>query len=149
MSADKMFLYQSPVVAILNDHEFELVEPFVFQWTENNTVHRITVPRGFAFDGASVPRLCWTLTGLLPSGVHLGAAAVHDLIYQRRGLLNEGQVECQNPETGLWESEPVHWDRKQCDAMFRTIMQSAGETPWKIITMYQAVRLFGAIAWNQ
>ncbi len=149
MSAEKTFIYQSPVVAILNDHEFELAQPFVFQWVENNDVHRITVPRGFAFDGASVPRLCWTLTGLLPSGVHLGAAAVHDLLYQHRGLMNEGQVEKLNPATGLWEAEPVHWDRKQCDQMFRTIMQAAGETPWKIFAMYHAVRIFGEMAWYQ
>ncbi len=148
-----MAIYKPPVVTILNDHDFELVEPFVFGWEEVTALPlasrqwRITIPAGFSFDGASVPRVCWTLTGLLPSGVHLGAAAVHDYAYERRGRIIRGEVACLME--GVWQPQGVVWDRGQCDEMFLRIMRDAGETSWKSRVMFAAVRAFGGVAWNR
>lgn len=145
-------IYRPPVITILNDHEFELVEPFTYEWQDEKSWEwwRITIPAGYPFDGASVPRICWTLTGLLPTGVHLGAAAVHDYGYQRRGRLLRGEVERQCGRTGPWEAIAVAWeDRKIWDDIFLRIMQDAGETPWKAWVMHRAVRLFGGAAWNR
>lgn len=140
------FIYQPPVFTILNDREFELVRPFVFEWEQDGQRYRLTIPAGYPFDGASVPRACWSLTGLLPTGVHMGAAAAHDFLYQRRGLLVRGELE--KWIDSHWVPLAERWDRKQCDEMFRRIMKMAGETPWKIKAMYWAVRLFGGKAWN-
>jgi Protein of unknown function (DUF1353) len=147
------YIYRSPIITNLNDHEFTLVEPFVFEWDEPQLIpmlvqpYRITIPKGYPFDGASVPRLCWTLTGLLPTGVHLGASAVHDWAYQRRGHLVSNEVERWNGV--VWEPVAVVWTRKQCDEMFLRIMRDAGETAWKASAMFWAVRVFGGAAWDR
>jgi hypothetical protein len=140
------FIYKPPVFTILNDREFELVEPFVFEWQEDGACYQLTIPAGYPFDGASVPRLCWSLTGLLPTGVHMGAAAAHDYAYQRRGRLIRGELK--KLIEGQWLPIAAVWTRKQCDEMFRRIMEDAGETHWKIKAMFWAVRLFGGKAWN-
>ncbi len=140
------YIYKSPVIEILNDTDFELVEPFMFQWHDEESTRRITIPKGFVTDGASIPRFCWSLTGLIPTGVHMGAAVVHDWLYQRRGFVNEGALEVVFRDFNTPINE--QWTRADCDRMFRRIMQTAGETPWKTQAMYWAVRLFGGAAWN-
>ena len=140
-------IYKSPIVSIINDSEFELAEEFAFYWTEGQKDLKFTLPAGFVFDGASVPRFCWSLTGLLPTGVHLGAAAVHDEAYKRRGLLTKGQVSLLIGDD-KWLPVDTQWDRKQCDDMFKRIMIAAEETSWKANAMYWAVRIFGGAAWN-
>lgn len=144
-------MYHPPIITILNDHEFELVEPFVFEWEDEKTGERrrITIPSGYPFDGASVPRICWSLTGLLPTGVHLGAAAIHDYVYQRRGRLIRDELQRYDKVSGRWVPIAEVWTRRQCDDLFLRIMQDAGETPWKARTMHWAVRIFGGIAWDK
>jgi len=143
--------YRPPIITILNDHEFELVEPFTYEWQEETdhvvATQRITIPKGDCTDGASVPRICWSLTGLLPTGVHMGAAAMHDYLYQRRGELCKGEYE-RLKNNGEWVASLLKWDRKQCDDLFLRIMQEAGETPWKANLMHWAVRVFGGAAWD-
>src|SRR5690606_37335397 len=56
-------------------------------------LHRITVPAGFEHDGASVPRLLWTLSGAAPDGLHRAAALVHDFNYRHRGRLPRGSFQ--------------------------------------------------------
>jgi hypothetical protein len=140
--------YTPPVITILNDHQFELVEPFIFGWQDTVIPERIVVAKGYPTDGASIPRISWSLTGLLPTGVHLGAAVMHDYLYQRRGKLTEGEYQRQLTVDADWTPKDLDWNRKQCDDMFLRIMQTAGETPWKAQAMYWAVRLFGGAAWN-
>lgn len=140
--------YDFPAVRPLNDREWELVRPFIYTWEDGFTSYCITIPLGFAFDGASVPRIVWTLTGLIPTGAYLGAAAVHDYCYQRRGRLLRGEVRRLN-DGHEWEPIAVDWDRRQCDRLFLLIMQDGKVPGWKSKTMYRAVRLFGWRAWNQ
>lgn len=140
-------MYAPPILTILNDKEFELVEPFSFKWfEEDGSKYKITIPKGYIFDGASVPRFCWSLTGLIPTGIHMGAALVHDYSYQRRGRLIRSELE--KEIDGKWCYVSAVWDRKQCDDMFSFIMEAGGVTPWKRIAMYRAVRWFGGKAWN-
>ena len=51
-----------------------LVEPYSYR--------DINVPAGFYWDGASVPRILWSVGGLSP-GQYLGASCVHDYCYAR------------------------------------------------------------------
>ena len=47
----------------------------------------ITVPAGFAWDGASIPRI---LHGILPTwGAHVGAALIHDYLYNTKPCTRE------------------------------------------------------------
>lgn len=145
-------IYRPPVITILNDHEFELVEPFSYEWQDEKTREwwKITIPEGYCYDGASIPRIFWTLTGLLPIGTHAGAAAVHDYGYQRRGRLIRGEMEWRPNDTAQWVPRAINWDDHRIwDGLFRRIMRDAGETPWKREAMYRAVWLFGGAAWNR
>jgi hypothetical protein len=47
--------------------------------------HRLIISPGFVFDGASIPRLCWTLLGLAPHGIMDGPAVPHDAGYETQG----------------------------------------------------------------
>jgi hypothetical protein len=140
-----MYIYRPPVITILNDREVELVEPFIFEWNDP-LPQQIVIPKGFTFDGASVPQLAWTLTGILPIGLPLGGAAVHDYTYQRKGRLIRDELKANH--NGIWVPVAAVWPRKTCDDMFYRIMREASVTPWKSYAMYQSVRIFGQGPWD-
>ena len=83
----------------------------------------ITVPAGFAWDGASIPRI---LHGILPIwGAHVGAALIHDYLYKTK------------PCT-----------REQADQAFRELMVQDGVPPRKARVMYRAVQALGQDRWD-
>jgi hypothetical protein len=45
------------------------------------------IPDGYEFDGASVPRFLWAVTGYTPYGRHIAAALEHDRLCELRGDL--------------------------------------------------------------
>jgi hypothetical protein len=81
--------------------------------------YRISVPRDFVTDFASVPRLPFAY--LLFGGVADEAAVVHDYVYSK----------------GMF-------DRQMCDAIFREAMAACGQPGWRRWPMWLGVRLFGA-----
>lgn len=86
------------------------------------------VPQGFEFDGPSVPRLFWWITGMSPADVDTTfASCIHD-------------YGCENPQ---------RIPRDLADAMFRVTLAGAlvngeellaGVEPWRRNVMYMAVR---------
>jgi hypothetical protein len=63
---------QRPTVKKIGKYTFELVEDF--------TAEGVTVPAGFIFDGASVPRLLWSAFN--PVGELFEASIIHDYMYK-------------------------------------------------------------------
>ncbi len=61
-----------PTIQKIGKYTFKLVEDF--------TAAGVTVPAGFEFDGASVPRLLWTMFN--PVGELFEASIVHDYMYE-------------------------------------------------------------------
>lgn len=88
------------------------------------------IPAGFKYDGASVPRFLWSVSGIRPDGLIRAAALIHDFIYRYAGW------------NGLYT-------RKQADALFRHIIREAGLGWWTAVRAYRAVRLFGWIPWRK
>ncbi|AYV94403.1 DUF1353 domain-containing protein [Fusobacterium necrophorum] len=86
----------------------------------------ITVPKGFITDGASVPRIFWTL--FPPQGKYTPAAIIHDFLYS----------ECN--DTGI--------NRTLADRIFLHIMKELGVSFLKRTAMYRAVRNFGESSWK-
>jgi len=87
----------------------------------------IDVPVGFITDGASVPRVFWSLFS--PTGSYLKAAVIHDYLYVNQ-----------------------LFSRKTTDAIFLEAMKEVGEGVFGFLarqTVYRAVRLGGWIAWNK
>ncbi len=87
-----------------------------------------TVPAGYEFDGASIPRCIRWAPGYERVGRHLWAAILHDWI-------------CDHPEEGT--------SRVMGDAIFVTLLLDTGVEKRQSRMMYRAVRLWSAYrAWT-
>jgi hypothetical protein len=83
----------------------------------------ITVPTGFVSDGASIPRVFWSIMG--PQGPWFYAAIVHDYLYSKSST---GRFDC---------------DRWEADEIFLDAMKDLGVRWHQRFLIYRAVRLFG------
>ena len=83
----------------------------------------IDVPAGFLTDGASVPRVFWSLFD--PTGPYLQAAVIHDYLYNT-------QV----------------FSRETADEVFLEAMKACGVGFITRQTVYRAVRFGGWVAWK-
>ncbi len=118
-----------------------------YSYTETSCLYnRIAVPSGFTYDGASVPRIAWSITGIRPDGLLRAAAAVHDWIYQWKGQLPRGSHAFRIDEFP-WQDAIGRWRRKDCDRLFGRMMREAGVPSVKRKMAYLAVRLLGGLSW--
>ncbi len=83
----------------------------------------IEVPIGFVTDGASVPKIFWSIFD--PTGPYLKAAVIHDYLYNTK-----------------------MFSRKMCDDLFLEAMKASGVGFFTRQTIYRAVRLGGWVAYN-
>jgi hypothetical protein len=79
------------------------------------------VPEGFSSDGASIPRLFWSLIGSPFSPRFLKASIIHDYLYNRG------------------------YDRKKADKKFKELLEVSDVKSWRIYLMYHSVRMFGGV----
>ena len=95
---------------------FRLTAPFsyMFSWGV------ITVPAGFDTDGASIPRVFWSV--LDPFGPYFKAAVIHDWLYSRHNC---------------------RFNRAQSDEIFKEAMYNNGLDWVRRGAIYRAVRLAG------
>jgi hypothetical protein len=111
-----------------NPHRWQTLEPL----TWNDPLHgAITVKAGARTDGASIPRLLWTLVGppMRDSRV-TPAAIIHDQLYATTGLC--GQL-----------------SRASCDAIFYRALCAAGCQKHRAWLYWSGVRLGGWIGWRR
>ena len=88
------------------------------EYTSDSGV-KVTVPKGFLFDGASIPRGLWNI--LRVGGVQLYGACVHDYCYRTHVV-----------------------DKKTADDLFLEALLDKGVSEIKANTMYKAVDWFGS-----
>lgn len=104
----------------------QLVDNFIIEvWTPEGRTQTICVPRGYIFDGASIP---WFLWWAFPPGYDAAweAAAVHDFIY----------------------SHLYHWHSKDfADRVFKAVMLEQGANPVIAQAFYLSVHHFGKGGW--
>jgi hypothetical protein len=93
----------------------------------------IKIPAGFEFDGATVPRVLWTVSGITPWGLHQTAAMIHDYIYVNKG---EGIV------PGLVLTQ------KFADKLLKYHFKELGYTPVQCHQVYVYCRVFGWLKWD-
>lgn len=90
----------------------------------------VTVPAGFEFDGASIPKIFW-LTYYSPYDPRVVLASlVHDYLYVTH------------------EADGVEIGKAEADLVFRDVLRSQGVTPLRCWSMWLAVHLFGGRAWR-
>lgn len=95
-------------------------------WTatgESESLKQITAPTGFVTDFASVPRPFWAY--LPPDDEYVTAAVIHDWLYWNQAT-----------------------SRTEADQALKDCMVELGVDAVKVTAIYQAVKLFGASAWD-
>ena len=108
---------------IVKDWEFEL------------DGQQYVIPKGFVFDGASVPK--FLASWLSPVGILLLGGLVHDFIYKYETLVLKGKKKC----------EP-NFTQKEADQLFRDINIEQNGIHVLNYAAYYALRLGGFVAWN-
>ena len=93
------------------------------------------IPKGFIFDGASVPK--FFRSWLSPMGVLLIGGLVHDYGYKYQTLLKKGKKQCNGLKT-----------QKEMDITFRDININVNGFRVLNYLAYYALRLGGFVAWN-
>lgn len=136
---------QPDVIPILNDR-YRLRKSHSYYWEKNSYKYRLKVPSGFEYDGASVPRILWSITGILPDGLQREAALFHDWLYHHKGCLPEGSYQTLKPQG--WLDVKKCWTRKNSDRLFGRHMREAGVPKRRRRMAFIAVRVFGRKAWN-
>jgi hypothetical protein len=114
-----MVLLKSPAFKVAGSGQFELITPLVYQYGDE----AIVVPAGFHTDFASIPRLVHPLIPV--NGRHRLPAILHDFLYS----------------AGIYS-------RKQSDIIFLRFMKEQGVRYTRRYAMYNALRMFGWLAWN-
>lgn len=86
---------------------------------------RITIRKGFIFDGASIPRALWRLCGHPMEVPRIAAALAHDWLYASHVV-----------------------DRATADAIYREICRMVGMGCVRRNVEYATLRLCGSAAWD-
>ena len=115
-----------PALRLLPDGEsWEVAESFEYHVGSEDSNEIIKVPKGFITDGASIPKIFWSIIGG-PWGKYGYAAVVHDYLYYKH-----------------------IYTRRRSDQIFLEAMEVLGVSKWKRNTMYVAVRMFSWLFWNR
>ena len=126
-------MIQHPVNVPVGNDQYVLVQDYICP------VSGVIVRKDFVYDGASVNRLLWTITGIRPDGPFRAGATVHDWIY-RHG----GHVEIRDGET----IRRTTLSRRDADRIFRDLLVAAGVGCLQAYLAWCGVRCFGWYPWK-
>ena len=130
-------MLKQPINLPIGRNKYRLEEQYQLNF---DGYSRIVVPKGFVYDGASVPTgFYWILKR---DGLCRAAALIHDFIYKHKGM---NCVQTLNRKRNFVYKEV---DRKFADDLFYDLLLLAGVKKWKAKTAYRAVRMFGWYSWN-
>lgn len=61
---------------------YYLKEEVTVKWSSSMRTYKITLPKGYVFDGASIPKSFWTVLGIHPASPRIvSGAAFHDYVF--------------------------------------------------------------------
>ena len=136
-----------PVTEAVGGGLSRVMRPIAYKWIDK-LIYKVVVPEGFLFDGASIPRLFWTLLGLTPHGDMDGPALIHDFIYHYQGQLPAGSVFCRQGGEWVPLTEPI--PKSMADNLLETLCVRMGVVgsvrSWLV---WAAVAAFGGFAWRR
>ena len=119
------------VMQIGSTGEYEVVDDYTYQFKD----YKITVPKGFRYDRASIPRVFWVIID--KDSLSNVAPLFHDLLYRYGGKLAQNQV-----------SPYKQFSREDADELFLELMTKCGVMPLRRETAYKIVRAFAKSHWN-
>ena len=112
-----------PKIQEINNREYRVIRNYKAVLPNDDVIR---VNAGFVYDGASIPRLFWSLIGSPFTGTHTRAAFIHDALYAAQS-----------------------YDRKICDWIFLQVLQEHGCSWIKRNILWLAVRIFGGFVWKK
>jgi len=110
------------VDVIAKGRDRRIAEDFTYE----NDKYKITLKRGFVTNGASIPKIFWSILSSPFDGPIIYAACVHDGLYTKRTL-----------------------PRKECDKLLIEMARENGYSKIKSFLVYNAVRIFGGSHWHK
>jgi hypothetical protein len=119
-------------VAEDNGFAYYLCQAFDVSFKYGGDAVRFQIPDGFVFDGTSVPRAAWTLSGIERDGLERRAALIHDWLYAHQGKV---------------PGNDRAFTREGCDLIFYEHLLASGVSKSRAIIMHKFVRMFGGAAW--
>ncbi|MBI1268367.1 MAG: DUF1353 domain-containing protein [Cryomorphaceae bacterium] len=136
-------MIEQPDIRPISEGGYRLEQDYIYSDRSGVTTLDIVtfvVKKGFEYDGASVPRALWSVTGISPDGLNRAAALIHDYIYVAKGnvLIYAGAIKC-----------ALHITRAQADRLFLDMLKKSGVGWRSRHTQYLAVRLFGWVYWKE
>lgn len=129
----------------VDDNFKKVVEPWTCQWEYKGNHRLMYVPCGYIYDGASVPRIAWTISGLRPDGEIRAASLVHDVLYRSKG----GTKDLEGCRLENANGNNVLVTRSEADWVLREFMKFAGMKAWHCFRAWYAVRMFGIFFWGR
>lgn len=114
---------------------YVLAEEYKIDIRRFGGLKNLRIPKGFRYDGASVPRWLWSLSGLSRDGIHRAAALVHDYLYENKGFQ-------ENDKHEYWLT------RKEVDKVFREMLIDVGVADHRVFLAYWGARIGGHFYWN-
>lgn len=118
-----MSKFSGPFLLKPSDDERTALVHTSFSYYSDLLGRKIVIPKNFLTDGASVPRLFWSI--IPPWGRYGRAAVVHDYLYR-------------------WQKT----SRRQADDTLLEAMWVSDCKAWEYLTIWFAVRLFGWRSWS-
>ena len=119
----------------ISRREWELMEDYFYIMPDGTVLF---VPKGFVFDGASIPRVFWLL--LSPTGLLLIPSLFHDYMY------THGFIVRALPAEDALHTSPV--SRKYADDLFVTVALAVNGIRFVAWGAWAAVRVFGKSCFN-
>lgn len=123
---------EGPLYVLEHEWEFNVV------LTPPQGLRRMKIPRGYEFDGASVPAFFWGFPfGYTPFGLHISAALEHDFLCD----LGHGGSDWLRERLTAEEMRPLTW--QETHGHFARRLNEDGLRPRQVWMMGRAVLWFG------
>ncbi|MCY1289935.1 hypothetical protein D9M69_511160 [compost metagenome] len=129
-SAKLSIQYDAEASAALGGDHWRVIEAFRFYIGSPESGEWVYVPAGYLTDGASVPRLFWSL--IPPWGSYGQAAVVHDILCEYLSITKDGR--------------PHPITRARCDEILLEAMEALGVPRAKRCIIYRAVCAYRLVA---
>ncbi len=141
----KLVYAEQPAVKAVDTKNSVTLKEWRMMFSIDGVMYWLIIPAGFVFNGASIPRLLWTLLGLAPHGVMDGPALPHDFIYQFQGKLPAGSLKT------LKDNVPVDSNRiitrSEADTLLGQLCEYFNINGYRSWMVWAGVRIGGWLPW--
>ena len=139
---------ENPTIKALKvgGHIYQLVEPYLFEYSMYGADFRLLIKKGYTFDGASIPSAFWGFPLMLfPAHprIILGSM-IHDLFYDTSGHINKSPFGHLSKACGCgWYEYSDKVSKLDADLLFHAINKKQGMDIFRRNVTYLAVSIFG------